>query len=127
MLFSTGLSLLSALVVAHAFDVDPSNLNSVKDAALKVAPYILNNYTESNPKSTWGVGVFGVGTFWWEAAAVWTGFIDYWAYTGDTQFNDHVAQALAAQVGSKNDYMPPNQTTSEGNDEQGTLPWLLLL
>ena len=120
MLFSTGLSLLSAFVVAHAFDVDPSNLDSVKDAALKVAPYILNNYTETNPKYKWGVGRFGPDTFWWEAAAVWTGFIDYWAYTGDTQFNDRVAQGLLGQVGPNDDYLPPNETTSEGNDEQGT-------
>lgn len=45
--------------------------------------------------------------------------IDYWAYTGDGQYNDRVQAALVAQAASDNDYMPPNQTKSEGNDDQG--------
>lgn len=45
--------------------------------------------------------------------------IDYWYYTGDTRWN-HVAQeGLLFQVGPNNDYMPPNQTMTEGNDDQG--------
>lgn len=45
-------------------------------------------------------------------------FIDYWYYTGDTQFNDITTQAMLFQVGPNEDYMPPNQTKSEGNDDQ---------
>lgn len=32
---------------------------------------------------------------------------------------DVVSQAMLFQVGPQNDYMPPNQTKSEGNDDQG--------
>jgi len=46
-------------------------------------------------------------------------FVDYWRYTGDTSYNDIVTQALLFQVGPNNDYMPPNQTSSEGNDDHG--------
>ena len=45
--------------------------------------------------------------------------IDYWRYTGDSSHNDVVSQALLFQVGPNNDYMPPNQTKDEGNDDQG--------
>jgi mannan endo-1,6-alpha-mannosidase len=44
--------------------------------------------------------------------------VDYWYFTGDTTFNKITTQALLFQVGPNNDYMPPNQTKSEGNDDQ---------
>lgn len=45
--------------------------------------------------------------------------IDYWRYTGDTSYNDVISQALLFQVGPNRDFMPPNQTKDEGNDDQG--------
>jgi mannan endo-1,6-alpha-mannosidase len=45
--------------------------------------------------------------------------VDYWYYTGDTKYNNITEQALLFQVGPYNDYMPPNQTLTEGNDDQG--------
>ncbi|KAI2617161.1 glycoside hydrolase family 76 protein [Hypoxylon sp. NC1633] len=45
--------------------------------------------------------------------------IDYWYYTGDTTYNNLTQEALLFQVGPYNDYMPPNQTLTEGNDDQG--------
>lgn len=45
--------------------------------------------------------------------------IDYWYYTGDDTYNELTTEGLLFQVGPKNDYMPPNQTMTEGNDDQG--------
>ena len=45
--------------------------------------------------------------------------VDYWYYTGDSSYNDLTIQGLQHQVGPYNDYMPPNQTLTEGNDDQG--------
>src|ERR1700761_9008625 len=45
--------------------------------------------------------------------------IDYWYYTGDTKYNNITQEGLLFQVGPNNDYMPPNQTRTEGNDDQG--------
>lgn len=45
--------------------------------------------------------------------------IDYWSKTNDSTYNDIVQQALLFQTGPDNDYMPPNQTKDEGNDDQG--------
>ena len=44
-------------------------------------------------------------------------FVDYWRYTNDSSYNDIATQSLLFQVGPNNDYMPPNQTSSEGNDD----------
>ena len=57
--------------------------------------------------------------FWWEAGAMFGTLIDYWYYTGDDTYNEITTQALQFQVGPENDYMPPNQTKTEGNDDQG--------
>ncbi|KAI1320315.1 glycosyl hydrolase family 76-domain-containing protein [Xylariaceae sp. FL0255] len=57
--------------------------------------------------------------YWWEAGALMGALIDYWYYTGDTTYNDITTQGMLHQVGPYNDYMPPNQTLTEGNDDQG--------
>ncbi|KAK4043786.1 glycosyl hydrolase family 76-domain-containing protein [Parachaetomium inaequale] len=57
--------------------------------------------------------------YWWEAGALMGSLIDYWYYTGDTRWNDVAQEGLLFQVGPNNDYMPPNQTMTEGNDDQG--------
>jgi len=45
--------------------------------------------------------------------------IDYWYYTGDDKYNDIITQGMLFQVGPGRDYMTPNQTLTEGNDDQG--------
>lgn len=45
--------------------------------------------------------------------------IDYWYYTGDTQYNSLVSQGIQWQVGPKDDFMNQNQSASTGNDDQG--------
>lgn len=65
------------------------------------------------------MGTFPSPYYWWESGAVWAGLIDYWAYTGDDQYNDLITEALAGQTGTDDDYMPLNQTKTLGNDDQG--------
>lgn len=48
-----------------------------------------------------------------------TAIINYWAFTGDTTYNNETYQAMQHQMGDDNDYMPENQTLTEGNDDQG--------
>jgi mannan endo-1,6-alpha-mannosidase len=45
--------------------------------------------------------------------------VDYYYYTRDPTYNDITTQAMLFQVGPNNDYMTPNQTKTEGNDDQG--------
>ena len=57
--------------------------------------------------------------YWWEAGAMMGALIDYWYYTGDTSYNPTVEEAMLFQVGPDDNYMPPNQSKSLGNDDQG--------
>jgi mannan endo-1,6-alpha-mannosidase len=64
-------------------------------------------------------GILPAPYYWWEAGA-WCGIlIDYYYFTGDDTYNDIATQAMLFQAGPNNDYMPPNQTKDEGNDDQG--------
>lgn len=44
--------------------------------------------------------------------------IDYWYYTGDARYNEIAQEGLLWQAGLNGDYMPLNQTRTEGNDDQ---------
>ncbi|PFH55576.1 hypothetical protein XA68_18021 [Ophiocordyceps unilateralis] len=57
--------------------------------------------------------------YWWEAGAMWGTLIDYWAWTGDSTYNDDVTTSMLFQTGKNNDYQPRNVTLSLGNDDQG--------
>ncbi|KAL6157108.1 hypothetical protein ACJQWK_06374 [Exserohilum turcicum] len=45
-------------------------------------------------------------------------FVDYWYYTGDDTYNKITTQALVHQIGQPKAFMPPNQTSTLGNDDQ---------
>jgi len=55
----------------------------------------------------------------WTAGAMFGTMIDYWAMTGDTTYNAVTMQAMVHQAGVDADFMPANQTRTEGNDDQG--------
>ena len=57
--------------------------------------------------------------YWWEAGAMFGTLIDYWYYTDDVTYNQLVTEGMQFQVGPNRDFMPPNQTKAEGNDDQG--------
>ena len=56
--------------------------------------------------------------YWWEAGAMLQSLIEYWYYTGDKTFNEKTTQGMLWQVGAEKNYMPQNQTTTLGNDDQ---------
>lgn len=56
--------------------------------------------------------------YWWEAGAMFGALIDYWFYTGDDTYNDIVTQGMMHQAFSTEDFMPLNQSRTEGNDDQ---------
>ena len=92
---------------------------SLRNASTALA-YNLMTYYKNNQSSTatTAIGTLPAPLYWWEAGAVWGGMIDYWAYTNDTSYNPTITQALLAQVGPDNNYMPPAYYASLGNDDQ---------
>ena len=91
--------------------------SSYKSAAGTAAYGLMSLYVGNQSGQT--VGIFPDPIYWWEAGAAWNAMIDYWYYTGDTTYNNEVSAALLAQIGTNDDYMPANQTLTEGNDDHG--------
>ncbi|TEA15811.1 Mannan endo-1,6-alpha-mannosidase DCW1 [Colletotrichum sidae] len=114
--------LLSALLLVFgqftaAYDLVTSDPNSVKSIARKMTEDLMSFYDGDKPGKT--PGLLPDPYYWWEAGALMGTMIDYWYYTGDDTWNEVVTQGLLHQVGKYNDYMPENQTLTEGNDDQG--------
>jgi mannan endo-1,6-alpha-mannosidase len=81
--------------------------DSIKSVAKDLAGSIIAIYNNT-PKGT-PPGLFGGPYFFWSAGAVWGGLLDYAHYTGDTQYNQLVFDAIAFQIG-QDDFAPTNQT-----------------
>ncbi|KAF8855685.1 hypothetical protein BDZ45DRAFT_692450 [Acephala macrosclerotiorum] len=99
-----------------AFDVDWSSSDSIKAGARIAADGMMSYY--SGNLSGQIPGLLPSPYYWWEAGGLWGALIDYYHYTGDPTYNAVTMQALQFQVGPHNDYMPPNETASLGNDDQ---------
>ncbi|KAK9233807.1 glycoside hydrolase [Lipomyces kononenkoae] len=109
--------LLSAhLERSIAIDIDVDDPDSVKQAARVFAHGVLDYYNGNQTGGT--LGKFIWPYYWWEAGAAWGSLLDYWFYTGDATFNRIVVDALLANVGPNNDYMPEYENVTEGNDDQ---------
>jgi hypothetical protein len=85
--------------------------DSIKSASKSAAKGLISYY--NGTKSGEIPGLYGQPYFWWSSGAIWDSLIDYWFLTGDSQYNEDVAQALQFQLGPNNDFMPMNQTKSE--------------
>jgi mannan endo-1,6-alpha-mannosidase len=56
--------------------------------------------------------------YWWLCGAMFGTLMDYWYYTGDAAYNALVTQGMLFQASPTLDFMPSNQTSVEGNDDQ---------
>lgn len=90
---------------------------SIKKAASQIAFDMMSFYTGNRTGDV--PGNLPAPYFWWECGGMFGAMIDYWFYTGDSTYNDVISQGLLHQVGPQNNYMPPNQTSTLGNDDQG--------
>ncbi|KAI8722134.1 Mannan endo-1,6-alpha-mannosidase [Fusarium sp. LHS14.1] len=103
--------------LAAAFELDPNSTSSIKSIAKDIAADLVGMYHGHEPGGT--PGLLPEPYYWWYTGAMMGSLIDYWAYTGDDEYVALTKQALLFQVGDHNDYMPLNQTRTEGNDDQG--------
>lgn len=93
---------------------------SIKNAASIAAQGMVNFYTGGVQGQIVSQipGLLPQPYYWWEAGAMFGTLIDYWYYTGDDTYNNMVKNALLFQVGPDQNFMPPNQSKSLGNDDQ---------
>ncbi|KAK5730525.1 hypothetical protein LTR15_000462 [Elasticomyces elasticus] len=103
--------------LCNALTLDITSSSSIKESAASVAKGLLNYYSGDKPGDV--PGNLPQPYYWWEAGAMFMHLVDYWYYTGDTTYNAATVQAISFQAGkSDNSFMPANQTTTEGNDDQ---------
>ncbi|KAI1915053.1 hypothetical protein LOZ58_006666 [Ophidiomyces ophidiicola] len=101
----------------HALQLDLDNPQSVKDAAKTIAEGLVKHYPGTQPGQVPGL-LPKPPYYWWLSGAMFGSLIDYWHFTGDSQYNNMTMEAMLFQVGEDNNYMPRNQTLGLGNDDQ---------
>lgn len=104
------------VTLGATLELDKSSYDSIQQATSVIAKGILNYYTGDEYGRP--VGLFSQPYYWWESGGAWGSLLDYWWYTDDDQYNDLIKEALLSQVGERWDYVPLNQSTTEGNDDQ---------
>ncbi|SCU95003.1 LADA_0G12816g1_1 [Lachancea dasiensis] len=110
------LALLASFHNCAGVYLDVNNTASIYNATALVAEGLLDYYTGLQYGQP--IGMFSNPYYWWEAGGAWGSILDYWWYTGNDTFNGILKQALLAQTGENNDYVPLNQSVTEGNDDQ---------
>ncbi|PNY25314.1 Mannan endo-1,6-alpha-mannosidase DCW1 [Tolypocladium capitatum] len=112
-------ALASALLgrAALGVDVNVDDDGSLKTAASTIAYGLMRFYTGNNTGDV--PGNLPDPYYWWTAGAMFGTMIDYWFLTGDSTYNDETLQAIVHQGAPSKDFMPLNQTRTEGNDDQG--------
>lgn len=115
--WSIALLLTIAPFRASALDIDFTSSTSINSGLALIAKGLMDYYNGNDTGQT--PGMFSNPYYWWEAGAAWGSMIDYWYYTGNETYNDLIKSSLIYQTGTDWDYMPANQTTTEGNDDQG--------
>ncbi|KAF1810803.1 mannan endo-1,6-alpha-mannosidase [Eremomyces bilateralis CBS 781.70] len=111
----TVLSLLLFCQYGLSIDIEIGNDASIKKAASSLARGLVRFYTGNATGMI--PGLLPDPYFWWEAGAMFMTLVEYWSLTGDTTYNNITTEALLHQIGD-NDYLPSNQSRTEGNDDQ---------
>ncbi|KAB2575306.1 putative glycosyl hydrolase family 76 protein [Lasiodiplodia theobromae] len=109
------------LSTTNALELDITQPDSIRDAASNIAYGMMSWYTGNNTGDV--PGNLPDPYYWWHAGAMFMSMVDYWYYTGDNSYVDVTKQAMIHQAGDTWDFMPENQTKTEGNDDQ--LFWAL--
>lgn len=118
--FLAVIALISTLPTTTAIQLDVTSPASIKAAAKDIVDGIILWYT-GGVRGQVASGIPGnlpAPYFWWEAGAMCGVLMDYWYYTGDESYNHLVMDAMMFQAGPGADYMTPNVSNQEGNDDQ---------
>ncbi|CCH62544.1 hypothetical protein TBLA_0H02600 [Henningerozyma blattae CBS 6284] len=102
--------------ITNAVSLNLNDSSSLDNAAALVAYGLMDYYNGNQYGQT--IGMFSDPYYWWEAGGAWGCMLDYWYYMQNDTYNDVIYEALQYQTGDDNDYIPLNQSTTEGNDDQ---------
>lgn len=110
------LLLAMALATVQAVWLNTNNETTIKEATAQIVEGLLNYYEGTKYGGT--VGMFSAPYYWWEAGGAIGSLVDYSFYMQDHQYDDLIMAALTHQAGQDYNYVPLNQSTTEGNDDQ---------
>ncbi|KAH3660575.1 hypothetical protein OGAPHI_007161 [Ogataea philodendri] len=101
---------------ALSVDLDVDSVDSIREATALISTGLMDYYWGYQKGGT--IGMFTNPYYWWEAGGAWGSMIDYWYFLENNTYEETIKQALLYQVGENDDYIPLNQSTTEGNDDQ---------
>jgi mannan endo-1,6-alpha-mannosidase len=84
---------------------------AIKASAKTITGGLLQLYP--NDYSRPATGVFRGNNSWWEAGAAFESLIDYWALTGDSQYNSLIQNVIATEAGQEG-FRPTSQPATSG-------------
>lgn len=111
------LTLSSILATTNAIFLDTNNDTNINEVTALIAKGLMDYYEGYKYGGT--IGMFTWPYYWWEAGGAWGALLHYTYYTGDQTYVPTIMEALLYQTGDHNNYIPLNQSTTEGNDDQG--------
>lgn len=100
----------------QCIDVDFDDNDSIYDACKLLSTGLMDYYWGDDYGGT--IGMMTNPYYWWEAGGAWGGMIDYTVFFDNDTYTDTIIEAMMYQKGDDSNYMPLNQTTTEGNDDQ---------
>ncbi|KAK6204444.1 defective cell wall [Scheffersomyces amazonensis] len=101
----------------NAIWLDTNNVTTIIEATALIAQGTLDYYEGYKVGGT--IGMFTAPYYWWEAGGAWGSLIDYTYFMQNDTLVPTIKAALLYQTGQDNNYIPLNQSTTEGNDDQG--------
>ncbi|AET37700.1 putative mannan endo-1,6-alpha-mannosidase Ecym_1474 [Eremothecium cymbalariae DBVPG len=111
------LLLLICVPVCGGLQLDVKSKDSICAATQKIQRGIMDYYWGSTPGGI--VGMFIQPYYWWEAGLVFAGMLENWYLCDNMEYNSTLYESMIAQTGANYDYIPSNQSMTEGNDDQG--------
>lgn len=103
--------------LTNALELDVTNKDSICHAASIAADGLMDYYDGNRYGGV--VGLFVQPYYWWAAGHAFGGLIDHWYLCHNDTYEELIWASMMHQAGENYDYVPSNQSTTEGNDDQG--------
>ncbi|KAI5957498.1 DFG5 [Candida theae] len=111
--------LLTCTAFVYSVELNIDDKDSICAAAKIVSDGMWNYYEGFKPGGT--VGMFASPNYWWNAGEAFGGFVDYFTYcdSDNKTLEKWIYDGMYHQAGENYNYIPSNQSLTEGNDDQG--------
>ncbi|ANZ74285.1 BA75_01392T0 [Komagataella pastoris] len=109
--------ILWLLTTVSALSLDVDSKDSICDATTHIINGMMDYYEGTRYGGT--VGMFQTPYYWWQAGEAFGGMIENWFMCDNNTYEEIIYDALLHQTGDNYNYIPANQSTTEGNDDQG--------